>query len=172
MPNWCDNRVELSHSDVAMIDRAEKAFKEGKFLEEFVPVPKELYDTVAGSVAGEYAKELHEAQQKLNIKYFGSANWYDYCLKHWSTKWDVGGEEACIERAGDTLFLNFDSAWSPPTAAYAKLEALGFAVEAFYYEPGCDFCGHYCGGIDTDYPATGDIPKEIDEAFAISENRG
>ena len=39
MPNWCNNYLTLEHEDPAMISRARNAFREGKFLEEFVPFP-------------------------------------------------------------------------------------------------------------------------------------
>ena len=36
MPNWCNNTLELHHEDPAMIERAKKAFADGKLLNEFV----------------------------------------------------------------------------------------------------------------------------------------
>ena len=47
MPNWCNNTIELSHEDPAMIERAKAAFADGKFLNEFIPLPKELEDTTS-----------------------------------------------------------------------------------------------------------------------------
>jgi hypothetical protein len=47
MPNWCNNTIELSHEDPAMIERAKAAFADGKLLNEFIPLPKELEDTTA-----------------------------------------------------------------------------------------------------------------------------
>ena len=40
MPNWCNNNIELAHDDPAMIERAAAAFRDGKFLNEFIPLPK------------------------------------------------------------------------------------------------------------------------------------
>jgi hypothetical protein len=97
--------------------------------------PQPLYDTVAGSnLRGDqfdpYRAELQAFQEKLNIKYFGHKNWYDWCISEWGTKWDIGrdsayGDEAEIEN-GECLKIFFDSAWSPPIKAYEKLEELGF----------------------------------------------
>ena len=177
MPNWCNNEVTLSHDDPAMLSRAEQAFKAGAFLAEFIPCPKPLLDTVSGSCAEGYEREVHEAVQKINIKYFGYPNWYDWCLSHWGTKWDVGRDGSCHLDDLDGLKLSFDSAWSPPIAAYETLETLGFSVLAYYYESGCSFCGRYQEGEDDYFEIRGDsdwvaenIPPDIDKALNISEN--
>ena len=49
MPNWCNNTVEIYHEDPAMLERVRVAFKDGRLLDEFIPVPEELR-IVAGSV--------------------------------------------------------------------------------------------------------------------------
>lgn len=176
MPNWCNNEVTLSHDDPAMIERAEKAFKAGAFLSEFIPCPKPLLETMSGSYGEEYEREVHEAIQKINTKHFGFPNWYDWCCAKWGTKWDVGRDGSC-EVEGQSLKLSFDSAWSPPIAAYETLESLGFSILAYYYEPGCSFCGRYQEDQDDYFEIRGgadwtrrNIPRDIDEALNISEN--
>lgn len=42
MPNYCSNMITLGHDDPAMILRAKEAFATGNFLQEFIPVPKDL----------------------------------------------------------------------------------------------------------------------------------
>lgn len=176
MPNWCNNKVTLSHDDPAMIKRAEKAFKKGAFLSEFIPCPKPLIETMSGSYGEGYEREVHEAIQKINIKHFGFPNWYDWCCAKWGTKWDIGGRDGACEFEGQSLKLFFDSAWSPPIAAYETLESLGFSVLAYYHEPGCSFCGRYQNGRDDVWEIMGDssriaavIPADINEAMNISE---
>jgi len=44
MPNWCENTVTLEHDDPAMIKRAEAAFADHRFLEEFIPFPDGEWD--------------------------------------------------------------------------------------------------------------------------------
>jgi len=44
MPNWCENTVTLEHDDPAMIKRAEAAFADHRFLEEFIPFPNGEWD--------------------------------------------------------------------------------------------------------------------------------
>jgi hypothetical protein len=181
MPNWCNNTLELQHEDPAMIARAKQAFAEGKLLNEFIPVPESLQ-----IVAGRVGDDTDEAQKKLeedtarNLEVHGYGNWYDYCVNEWGTKWDVGGDdynEPYQETAND-IILSFDSAWSPPIAAMEKLEALGFSVRLYYYEPGMAFAGIYEDGHDDYYEYGGmnseqvaeELPDALDEMFCISES--
>ena len=179
MPNYCDNTLELTHDDPAMIARAKTAFEERRLLQEFCPVPKELTDTTAGFMGRDtYAQELLEATEKINLKWFGHKNWYDWCINEWGTKWDVGGDDGQImDETPNSLSMSFSSAWSPPTEAYRKMEDLGFSIRAFYYESGCAFCGCYDSGYDDCYSIDGNsewvkdcIPEHIDETFCISES--
>lgn len=177
MPNWCNNNLTLEHDDPAMIKRAYDALERGEFLQEFCPVPEDLKDTVSGSVS-EDQREAHEAQQKRNVEKYGYANWYDYCVAEWGTKWDCGEQGASdIHPDGRMLHTFFDTAWSPPIGAYEKLEQLGFRVNALYYEGGMAFAGSYgeygdselnlegmsADEIERDYP-------ELDDCFGISES--
>lgn len=150
MPNWCSNTLTLYHEDPQEISRAADAFQRGEFLQEFVPNP-----------AGEWS--------------------YEWSCEHWGTKWDVGGKDygpPDISEDGRTMNVNFDSAWSPPTAAYDVMVDQGFEIEAMYYEPGCAFAGIYSSGCDDSYDLTDmdstsvkdNIPTDLDEAFGISES--
>jgi hypothetical protein len=159
-----------------MIKRAFDALEKGAFLNEFVPIPKSLH-IVAGRVGDSQEDEALEAQEKLNEAQHGYKNWYDFCSNEWGTKWDVGDEGSQTLVNENELTTYFDSAWSPPTGAYAKLQDLGFEVEAYYYEPGMCFAGIYDENGDECYDINGtsewvreNIPKVLDEMFGISEN--
>lgn len=180
MPNWCNNTVEIYHEDPAMITRARTAFAEGKFLEEFCPVPASL-KIVAGRVGDATdPKQIElEAQEKFNSITYGYTNWYDYCVNEWGTKWDVGGDD--LGPAQDIpggLMLSFDSAWAPPVNAYEKMIEQGFRIRAMYYEPGMAFAGIWDNGDDQFYEYGGmnseriaeELPEVLDEAFGISES--
>jgi hypothetical protein len=179
MPNWCNNVVELYHEDKEMVARAKSAFKEGNFLNEFIPVPADLQITAGSLGDGDAQKEL-EAKQAANLQKYGYSTWYDFCINEWGCKWDVGGDDANVNEGHfNNLTMSFDSPWGPPLQAYEKLEELGFQIRAYYYEPGMAFCGIYEGGYD-DYYELGSyansavvaesIPSELDEMFAIVEN--
>lgn len=178
MPNWCNNSLTLAHDDPAMIRRAAQALERGELLEEFIPIPQEL-KIVAGCVSDEAEQAKLEADTKRNLEQFGYGNWYDYCCGEWGTKWDVG-EQGCTDVHPNETMLNthFDSAWSPPIAAYEKLMEMGFTVNAMYYESGMCFAGAWEDGVDDYYDLSemnsadviDALPSYIDEAFCISES--
>lgn len=179
MPNWCNNVLELEHEDPKMIERAKKAFIEGKLLEEFVPVPASLH-IVAGRVGDDTdPKQIElEAQEEANRKAHGYATWYDFCVNEWGTKWDVGGDDAYIDEDGtNNLSLTFDSAWAPPCQAMEKFMDQGFKVTLYYYESGMCFCGVFDENGDDYYELNNmsadevekEIPAELDIKFCISE---
>jgi hypothetical protein len=169
MPNWCGNTLTLTHEDPAMIRRAKAAFAEGCLLEEFIPVPAGLKGTTSPNRDGT-AEELREK--------YGYSDWYDFCVNEWGTKWDIGDGNGIQTWDDHELVVYFDSAWSPPIAAYEKLQDLGFTVYATYYEPGCAFAGIYdeCG--DNCYNLSemssdevrDELPSELDDAFGISDS--
>jgi hypothetical protein len=176
MPNWCNNNLTLEHDDPAMIQRAYDALERGEFLNEFIPVPQQL-KIVAGSVGDPDEQRKLEEDTARNLEQLGYGNWYDYCVGEWGTKWDCGEQGASdIRPDGLMLHTAFDTAWAPPVAAYEKLEAMGFRVNAMYYEPGMGYAGSYEDGYDNTIELEGlsadDIERDhpdLDEAFGISE---
>jgi hypothetical protein len=179
MPNWCNNYLVLEHEDPEMINRAKKAYADGRLLDEFVPVPKPLH-IVAGRVGDDTDPEqikLHE-QTMHNLSTYGYANWYDWCVNEWGTKWDVGGDDMLTEDGPNALRMSFDSAWAPPIAAMEKFQDLGFRVKLIYWESGMCFCGIFDENGDdymdyTDMSAAEvaeQINPEIDECMCIVEN--
>ena len=180
MPNWCNNYLVLEHEDPAMIERAKKAFADGRLLDEFVPVPKDLH-IVAGRVGDDTdPKQIElEAQEKANLEAHGYSTWYDYCVNEWGTKWDVGGEgDQSSQDTPTDIRMNFDSAWAPPVAAMEKFQDLGFKVKLVYWESGMCYCGLFDENGDdymdyTDMTADdveASINPEVDECMCIVEN--
>ena len=179
MPNWCNNTLEITHEDPAMMARVKQAFADGRLLDEFVPVPKSLH-IVAGRVGDDTdPKQIAlEAQEKANLEAHGYTTWYDFCVNEWGTKWDVGGNDYNEpQEIPNGLVMSFDSAWSPPVAAMEKFQDLGFSVRLYYYEPGMCFAGIYDENGDDYYELGGmnseqvkeELPEALDEMFAISE---
>ena len=178
MPNWVDNTITLKHSDPTMIKRAHDALERGEFLNEFHPVPLDL-QIVAGRLGDDESAEQQALvlQENANRDKYGYANWYDWCVNEWGTKWDVGDEGSATLNEDGSLTASFNSAWSPPIEAYRMLEDLGFEIKAYYFEGGMMFAGIYEDGDDDYYEIGGmnseqinaELPKELDEMFGISE---
>ena len=177
MPNWCLNTVTLEHEDPAMIDRARTAFAAGTFLNEFIPVPLCLTETMSGAHGDpEKQAELEKSQQD-NIDAYNYPTWYEFCIAEWGTKWDVGGSDCDAQDIPGGLILTFDSAWAPPLHAYEQLLEQGFKIQAMYYEPGMAFAGVWEDGSDDYYEYGGmtadeieaTLPPELDEAYGISQ---
>lgn len=134
MPNWCYNNLTLTHEDSSMIERAEKAFIDSRLLSEFIP---------------------NDGSPDL---------WCEHNVSNWGTKWDISGDEgSCDREDANTVSMSFDSAWSPPVIAYAKLENMGFTVRANYYEPGMAFAGIYKDGFDDYYDYSKMTSDEIEQ---------
>jgi len=186
MPNWCNNRVVISHTDTAKLEALVGAIKEGNFLKHIIPIPEDL-NIVAGRVGADDNPDQIELERKSaeNLEKYGASNWYDFCTSRWGTKWDVDAydpEEVKIDQFGQVEF-GFDSAWSPPMGIYEEMTRQGYTVEATYYEPGMGYVGR-CDG-SPDFGFTDDcydlgglkskdivdaIGEELDDEYGISES--
>ena len=127
MPNWCFNYAKFSHEDTEKMDKLRDAIKQRKVLDSFIPTPPELLE-------GE--------------------DWYLWRVNNWGSKWDWC-DISILSDHGDTLTLQFNTAWSPTLNAYDWFNEAGWWVDAYYSEGGMGFCGHYAQGVDEYY--------EIDE---------
>ena len=173
MPNWCNNGITLRHKDSAMVTRAQEALAAGRLLQEFIPCPQDLIDTVSGFM-GEDKREAHEAQMKRNIELYGYKDWYDWNVANWGTKWDVGGSDFVIDDVGNELQCYFDSAWTPPIPLFERLTELGYTVNATYYEPGVGFVGRWttedgddCYEIEFTAEAIAELPQDLVDEYGI-----
>jgi hypothetical protein len=177
MPNWCNNTIEISHEDRSKMEALVKAVNEGKFFNHVIPVPESLH-IVAGKVGDPDEQSKLEAQEKLNEEKHGYKNWYDFCVNTWGTKWDTDPYNP-VELPADSnkVTFGFDTAWAPATGVYDALLDQGFAVRAYYYEPGMAFAGIHDENGDETYDIGGytsetvkdAIPEALDEMFGISE---
>ena len=175
MPNWCDNSISISHADPAMMQRLDNAFKEGKFLNEFVPCPIELLDEVA---IGEGYHERNEAHEAANIEKFGHSSWYTWRIENWGTKWEISEGEFDYDPETNSATGWFQSAWSPPVTAMEALTDLGFIVELRYREEGMSFVGEYtsedgddCYNVDfEDEDWRDSIPQNLIDDFNLEED--
>lgn len=172
MPNWCNNTMTISHQDPAMITKALDAWNSGQFLQTLVPCPQDLFETTCGFFGDEVKQKELEDKQAKNVEKYGYPTWWEYCVAEWGTKWDVGRNKEYEDPAvlvGNSFSVFFESAWSPPCDAYAKLKDMGYTIKAYYYEPGCDFCGRWDDGEDECYSVSkGGIPEDIVDEMGIT----
>jgi hypothetical protein len=178
MPNWCSNGVTITHTDPRKISALADAMKEGRFLNHIIPVPVDLTAEGSASHGGPDAERYDEIRAE-NLEKHGYANWYDFCVDRWGTKWDVDCD-GVIEVSEDGLTVNasFDSAWAPPCGVYEAMTEDGYEVEAYFYEPGMCFVGKWDNGIDDCYEygncnsntVRDYIGEELDDYFCISES--
>ena len=141
MPNWCDNTLNISHSDKTKLDeleaelskRDESGQPQAQLFEHFCPNPSGEWD-------------------------------YGWSIENWGTKW-----EASIidwERLDEeSMVIYFETAWSPPIAFYNFLLEDDWNIEAFYHESGMCFAGIYDNGSDDYYEYSDLTPDEIDDQF-------
>jgi len=177
MPNWCSNHITVRGTDPAEIQRLADAFKDQRFCNAVIPIPEELTNPLTGSYGGEDADAKDQLRASLLEKY-GFSGWYDFCVAHWGTKWDIGdngGGE--ISEDGLEFAAAFESAWSPPIGICEALVEQGFEVTLYYYEPGMGFVGKWENGCDDFYEYGGEnsntvraaIGDELDDMFGISD---
>jgi len=179
MPNWCSNHITVRGTDPVAIKRLADAFDNGEFCGAVVPMPEELNITSGRLGDGAEQREL-EAKSAANLEKYGYANWYDFNVAKWGTKWEIGGDGNEAERDEDGLGFSapFDSAWSPPIAVCEALVEQGFEVVLYYYEPGMGYCGKFEDGSDDYYEYSGEnsntvraaIGSDLDDMFGISES--
>jgi hypothetical protein len=166
MPNWCDNNLYISHPDKKMMKKALNAWNKGKFLSTLVPEPdytkvkvKPTFDS--SHITGTPKPEFVDPEQA----------WWDWRVQNWGTKWDIGWDshQDKAELSGDhDMFVNFQSAWSPPLDAYATLVEMGYSIRAYYFEGGCAFCGRWEDGEDEGYSL--DFPDDVSPMEWVKEN--
>ena len=134
MPNWCNNNLTLTGPK----DVLDEIAATNLLLQNIFPCPKQLRDTVSPANAKKANK---------NIKEHGYADWYDWQVNNWGTKWDIGPLNMEIEIIDNEhrIYVDFGSAWSPPIGAMRKLfekyKDRGLNIRMEYYEGGCAFLG-------------------------------
>jgi hypothetical protein len=158
MPNYCLNIVEVRGPRKIVKELVDHKFD----FQKIYPYPAEL-DITAGREGADDSPEQIAlvAKEKANLKKYGYANWYDWCVANWGTKWNAGGadrEEMMVdydEDVDDTgiAIFTFDSAWAPPIGVFLKLKEIhpDLFIEGRYSEPGVGFFGVWEDGDDRCY---------------------
>jgi Ferredoxin-like domain in Api92-like protein len=150
MPNWCQNTL-LMQGNVDEVQRlldVVKASDTTLSLRNILTTPEPLVNATAPNRDQGSSEEF--------VKLYGAADWYDWQVSNWGTKWDVEatiyfdsstqthGYSTHRDKEIRTVGMNFDSAWSPPTRAIAELarQFPNISIYHSYDESGCDFSGY------------------------------
>tara|TARA_Y100000385_G_scaffold114083_1_gene118373 strand:+ start:273 stop:773 length:501 start_codon:yes stop_codon:yes gene_type:complete len=157
------NKLTVTHENMSMLDKFEKAYRNDWTIETFYPTPREPGDPTM--MMGE-DKAMSKDDDVNN-------NWYLWRVANWGTKWDIGCENGYgLEptRVDNELSITFDSAWNPPLGFYERLVVLGFDVQASYFEPGMSFAGIWHNGEDNFYEGDwNDFPDALRDEFSMHE---
>ena len=161
MPNHCHNRVTLyssgndTNESRAQIQKIKAIFEDENCFGQIIPEPvwvntplmsgdHKSFGTPRGKL-GELPQYVEDPWRRLVFKSTGQADdrWYDWRLINWDTKWDAYDVEV-IDEDHDCVEIQFNTAWSPPTAICNELREQypDIAISWFYDEPGCEIAGY------------------------------
>ena len=172
MTNWCQNVAVISHPDQDRLIELQETFINKSFLQSLIPCPDELLQTSCGRYDDPVMQAALLKQHTHNIQTYGYPDWHVWRNTFWGTAWDVGGEDCSDDLDDGELLLTFDSAWSPPIAAYKIMLSMGFNVSAYYYEPDMHYAGIFEDGVDTLYDdwndASIELPAVLNDQLAIA----
>ena len=162
MPNWCYNKLTISHDHIDQVDRFEDAYMRTQLCETFLPEPK---DAEGNPLVG--------ADYDENGK-FKMPDWFTWRTTNWGTKWDFGyDKDNGLEptRVENEVSVSFDTAWSPPIGLYERLKVLGYTVKAYYFEPGMCFAGEWTDGEDICWEGDkSEFSDEVLEMFDVDSH--
>ena len=133
------------------------------------PELKGIWGTEVGITQKEYDRRMEQ---------YGAANWYDWSLQHWGTKWnayDVKIDEFNINE------IRFSTAWTPPCPVIKKMSELypevNFRLE--YADEGGSFLGYSVFekgelidelDVDWDSEKGTELLKKLDRYFEDEED--
>lgn len=176
MPNWCSNSITI-YGDKADIKALANLLKTGKSpfdFELFIPYPEKyaVLDKIAKTAHDELMKKYKSGDEVD----FGSLprdgynhGGYDWCCVNWGTKWNACDALVDIDRHGESMTIEMDTAWSPPIPVIAKMAEMfpKLSVHLNYEEPGMCFAGNasFCKGKCTEAQEYRTEPEEDEEEW-------
>lgn len=147
MPNWCYNKMTVSHKDQSKIEEVASAIREERLFQYWLPMPKELEGTRVlhrlEPLGASDTADAHEARAEQ----FGAGDWYTWRVKFWGVKWDIGFFTIADAIQFDpqtnlySIECTYDTAWGPAVEVIEHAGKLGFEIRNFYLEGGMAFCG-------------------------------
>lgn len=174
MPNWCNNEVEITTNNLEQLrqflaDMGWTAEQCNFFsFNSILPVPEEIKNQSWSPRTAEEMKadavkynwpddvlednlkhaltEEEMAKRTKQVELYGADNAYDWCIRHWGTKWepcDVFCHDWDFDSDYSFINFTFDTAWGPPEEWFNYVNAKYPDLEWnwFYKEPGVRIAG-------------------------------
>jgi hypothetical protein len=140
MPNWCYNHLDITGGDVSAIKaKLNTPFEvmHDNWNAETKQMEKKMYKysnpvfAFWNIIKPTDLETYHGPQPQIDLSKgisFESDHWYDWNVRNWGTKWDVAvgdddkyPETSLTDESKTSLGYRFNTAWSPPSEAIAKL---------------------------------------------------
>lgn len=170
MPNWCSNELIVTGADSEL--SVFKQYAEGVAREEdicldfnkFVPYIKGISDHSGFEKMSVAERELVVMLGRGDLDKDYDTVGYNWCIKHWGTKWNATHSE--IHDEPGCLTYGFDTAWTEPAPVIHAMSRifpeLSFSLS--YREEGEGFEGvHECKAGVVTLDRQSDIPEEEEE---------
>lgn len=79
---------------------------------------KELIESVQNGTCKEDLDEMYRLGKRYidNMRMYGAATWYHWCIDNWGTKWNACDTDPITEDS-----TSFDTAWSAPEPIFEKI---------------------------------------------------
>lgn len=126
MPNWCLNKIKISGNK-----------KNRRRVSQIIENLHEQDEVEIGLLESLVGKEPTISEED----YF-NGGWYESNINYWGTKWDLSDNDFIFEETEDYIYLEFDTAWTPPVE-FCELLSMryGVHVKIKYIEPGMEISG-------------------------------
>jgi hypothetical protein len=126
MPNWCLNKIKISG------DKNNR-----RRVSQIIEKLQEQDDNEIGLMESLVGREPTISEEDYN-----NGGWYDSNINYWGTKWDLTDNDFIFEETEEYIYLEFDTAWSPPVEFCELLsKRYGVCVKIKYIEPGMVISG-------------------------------
>ena len=120
MPNWCLNKIKISG------DKNNR-----RRVSQIIEKLQEQDDNEIGLMESLVGREPTISEEDYN-----NGGWYEANLNYWGTKWDLTDNDFIFEETDDSIYLEFDTAWSPPGEFCILLsKKYGVSLKMNYIEP-------------------------------------
>lgn len=157
MPNWCNNRLQVTGNDFEVSRFVKENQGEDCPLSFNASVPEERNDIkwwIPAEKADVDGPVIHTP--KGDFKF----DWYNWRLVNWGTKWDCS--DVCMDADPGCATYDFSTAWCAPVdwvrAIVKKYPTLSFSLTAC--EPGNDYL-LFMEGEDGEYSMTQESYSDV-----------